>query len=111
MRAAADGEDGSIKNVAMENRLYPFRELMGELLLEMGQPVEALKEFETALRQTPNRYRALLGIARAANSAGDRQKAAEYYGKLAELARNADSERPETREAKAFLASKKASNP
>jgi hypothetical protein len=24
MRAAADGEDGSIKNVIMENRLYPF---------------------------------------------------------------------------------------
>jgi len=110
MRAAADGEDGSIKNVAMENRLYPFRELLGELLLETGQPVEALKEFETALKQTPNRYRALLGMARAADGAGDRQKAAEYYGRLVELAKNADSERPETREAKVFLAGKKASN-
>ena len=76
MRTAADGEDGSIKSVAMENRLYPFRELLGELLLEIGQPVEALKEFESVLRQTPNRYRALLGLARAANGAGDRQKAA-----------------------------------
>jgi tetratricopeptide (TPR) repeat protein len=107
MRTAADGEDGSIKNVAMENRLYPFRELLGELLLEMGQPVAALKEFETALKQTPNRYRALLGMARAANGAGDRQKAVEYYGKLVELAKNADTERAETREAKAFLAGKK----
>ena len=35
MRAAADREDGSIKSVAMENRLYPFRELLGELLLEL----------------------------------------------------------------------------
>jgi hypothetical protein len=34
MRAAADGEDGSIK---LENRLYPRRELLGELLLEVGQ--------------------------------------------------------------------------
>jgi tetratricopeptide (TPR) repeat protein len=110
MRAAADGEDGSIKNVAMENRLYPFRELLGELLLEMGQPAPALKEFETALKQTPNRYRALLGMARAADGAGDRQKAGEYYGRLVELARNADDERAETREAKAFLAGKKASN-
>ena len=107
MGSAADGEDGSIKNVAMENRLYPFRELLGELLLEMGQPVAALKEFETALKQTPNRYRALLGMARAANGAGDRQKAAEYYGKLVELAKNADNERAETSEAKAFLAGKK----
>src|SRR5262245_17780954 len=37
MRAAADGEDGSVKHVAMENRLYPLRELYAELLLEMGQ--------------------------------------------------------------------------
>src|SRR5712664_2644472 len=33
MRTAADSEDGSLKHVAMENRLYPFRELLGELLL------------------------------------------------------------------------------
>jgi len=106
MRAAADGEDGSIKHVAMENRLYPLRELLGELLLEMGQPAAALKDFETALKQTPNRYRAFLGMARAANATGDRQKAAEYYDKVAALAKNADTERAETKEAKAFLASK-----
>ena len=74
----------------MENRLYSFRELLGELLLEMGRPVEALKEFETALKQTPNRYHALLGMARAISGAGDRQKAAEYFGKLVELVKNAE---------------------
>ena len=104
MRAAADGEDGSVKHVAMENRLYPLRELFAELLLETGQPAAALSEFETALKQTPNRYRAFLGIARAANAAGDRQKASEYYGKLVDLAKNADTERQEIREAKNFLA-------
>ena len=106
MRAAADGEDGSVKHVAMENRLYPFRELYAEMLLETGQPAAALKEFETALNQTPNRYRTFLGIARAANAAGDRQKASEYYGKLVELTKNADTERPEIREAKEYLARK-----
>jgi tetratricopeptide (TPR) repeat protein len=106
MRAAADGEDGSVKHVAMENRLYPFRELLAELLLEMGQSTAALSDFETALRQTPNRYRAFLGIARAANAAGNREKASEYYGKLVELAKNADTERQEIREAKEFLARK-----
>ena len=106
MRAAADGEDGSVKHVAMENRLYPMRELYADLLLETGQPVAALAEYETALQQTPNRYRAVLGIARAANAAGDRQKASEYYGKLVQLAKNADTDRPETREAKDFLARK-----
>jgi tetratricopeptide (TPR) repeat protein len=106
MRAAADGEDGSVKHVAMENRLYPLRELYAELLLETGQPAAALKEFETALEQTPNRFRTLLGIARAANAAGDRNKASDYYGKLLDLAKNADTERPEVREAKEFLARK-----
>jgi tetratricopeptide (TPR) repeat protein len=106
MRAAADGEDGSIKHVAMENRLYPLRELLGEMLLEMGQSTAALREFETALKQTPNRYRAFLGTARAANAAGNREKASEYYRKLVELTRNADTERSEAREAKEFLARK-----
>src|SRR3954468_20098113 len=104
MRAAADGEDGSVKHVAMENRLYPFRELLAELLLETGQPASALGEFETALKQTPNRFRTFLGIARAAHAAGNRAKASEYYGKLADLASNADTERREIREAKEYLA-------
>jgi tetratricopeptide (TPR) repeat protein len=104
MRAAADGEDGSLKHVAMENRLYPMRELLGDLLLEIGQPAAALTEYETALKATPNRYRGFWGAARAADAAGNRTKAAEYYGKVVELSKNADTERRETREAKAFLA-------
>jgi tetratricopeptide (TPR) repeat protein len=102
MRTAADSEDGSLKHVAMENRLYPFRELLGELLLEMGQPAAALNEFEAALKQTPNRFRAMWGAARAADGAGDRVKAAGYFGKLVDLAKNADTERQEIREAKAY---------
>ena len=104
MRTAADNEDGSVKHVAMENRLYPMRELLADLLLEMGQGTAALTEYETALKATPNRYRVFLGVARAADAAGSRAKAVEYYGKLVELSRNADTERPETRDAKAFLA-------
>jgi len=104
MRTAADNEDGSLKHVAMENRLYPLRELYGDLLMEMGQAPAALVEYETALKATPNRYRGFLGVARAADAAGNRAKATEYYGKLVDLAKNADAERQEVREAKAFLA-------
>ena len=102
MRAAAESEDSSLKHVAMENRLYPFRELLGELSFEMGQPAAALNEFEAALKQTPNRFRVLLGAARAADRAGDRPKASEYFGKLVDLTKNADPERQEIREAKAY---------
>jgi len=104
MRAAADSEDGSLKNVIMENRLYPLREMLAELLLEVGQPAAALKAYETALMQTPNRYRAFWGAARASDAVGNRAQASEYFGKLVNLARNGDTERPEVQEAKEFLA-------
>ena len=103
MRAAADGEDGSVKHVAMENRLYPMRELLGELLLQMGQATAAQREFEATLKENPNRYRGLYGAARAAEMAGDRQKAAGYFEKLVALATKADTPRPEIARAKAFL--------
>ena len=61
MRAAADLEDNSAKHVAMENRLYPMRELLGDLLLLQQQPSQALTEYETSLLSTPNRLRGLYG--------------------------------------------------
>src|SRR5262249_8179303 len=80
MRTAADGEDGSVKHVAMENRLYPLRELYAELLLESGEGAAALTEYARALAQTPNRYRTFVGLARAAKAVGDRDRASQYYG-------------------------------
>ncbi len=104
MRAAADREDGSVKHVAMENRLYPMRELYAELLLETGQAGPALREFEAALKAYPNRYRAIFGIARAADAAGDRRKAAAHYNRLMALAKNSDSQRPDLARARAYIA-------
>jgi len=106
IRAAADREDASVKHVAMENRLYPMRELFGDLLLEMGQAAPALREFEAALKENPNRYRGFYGAARAAEAAGNRQKAADYFAKLVALSKNADTARPELARAKTFLAQK-----
>src|SRR5204862_4195104 len=74
MRGAADNEDASVKHVAMENRLYPMRELLGELLLQQGQAPAALREFEAAIMEKADRYRGLYGAARAAEMAGDRAK-------------------------------------
>ena len=106
MRAAADREDASVKHVAMENRLYPLRELLAELLLEAGQPAAALREFETSLKDNPNRFRGIYGAARAARAADETSKAKSYFGKLAALATSADTQRPEFAEAKAFMAGK-----
>ena len=102
MRAAADLEDNSEKHIAMENRLYPMRELLGDLLLQQQQPAQALTEYETSLQSTPNRLRGLYGAAKAAQGAGQPEKATTYFRKLAELTKDADADRVEIREAKAF---------
>jgi tetratricopeptide (TPR) repeat protein len=104
MRSAADREDGSEKHVAMENRLWPMRELLGELILELKEPRMALKEFETSLGDSRNRFRGYYGAAKAAELTGDRRKAADFYKKLLVLAKNADGTRPELEQARGYLA-------
>ena len=104
MRAAADGENASVKHIIMENRLYPLRELYAEMLMAMGQAGPALREYEAALAENPNRFRGLYGAARAAEAGGERRKAADYYTKLVALTKNADSARPELAQAKAYVA-------
>ena len=103
MRKAADGEDGSLKHVAMENRLYPLRELLADLLLERGDARAALAEYQVSFRQTPNRFRALYGAARAADAIGDRGNATEFFSKLLDLSKRGDGVRPETKRAQEYL--------
>jgi hypothetical protein len=103
MQVAADLDDGREKSIAMENRLLPMRELLGELLLETGKPGAAEVEFEKSARDAPNRYRGLLGAARAAAGSGDRPKARAFYGQLLKLAGNADSRPADISEARNYL--------
>jgi len=106
MRSAADQEDASQKDVAMENRLWPMRELLGELLLATNEPARALKEFEISLQSARNRYRGFYSAAKAAERSGDREKTRSYYEKLVALCSHTDTERPELVEAKKYLAQK-----
>ncbi len=103
MRSAADREDATEKHPVTPGPLVPARELLGEMLLESNEPAQALKEFEASMRVEPNRFRGVLGAARAAELAGDRTKARTYYSQLVILGEKADSERPEIRQAKTFL--------
>jgi len=104
MRAAVELDDATEKHPVTPGAILPAREQLGELLLELKQPLAALPEFETSLRSAPNRFNGLYGAARAARLAADRKKAKTHYGKLLALCRQADSIRPEIEEAKAFLA-------
>ena len=103
MREAADREDRSEKHVAMENRLSPMRELLGELLTEAGRPREALREFEASLRLTPNRFRSLAGAADAAVRTGNRRLATSYYRTLLTQAGAGGGERAALASARTFV--------
>jgi hypothetical protein len=102
MREAADLEDRTEKHIAMENRLSPMREMLGEMLLATDQPADALREFEASLKVAPNRYRSIAGAAKAAETL-DRQAARLWYERLLQLTADADTERPEMVAARAFL--------
>jgi hypothetical protein len=87
MREAAAREDATEKAAVTPGPLAPARELLGDLLLELGQPGEALVEYRRALRTEPGRYRTLDGARRAAAATGDRAAAARYAAELRTLTR------------------------
>ena len=106
MRSAAEHEDRSDKHNVTPGVILPARELLGEMLLELKEPAQALVEFEATLRTAPNRFNALSGAARAAKLSGDNEKAKTYYAKLLAICEHADGERQELRDAQSLLARK-----
>jgi len=106
MRAAADHEDRTDKHNVTPGVILPARELLGEMLLELNQPAQAMVEFEATLRTAPNRFNALAGTARAAKLSGDNAKAKTYYARLLSMCEHADGDRPELQDARSLLAQK-----
>jgi tetratricopeptide (TPR) repeat protein len=101
LRAAADLEDTTDKAAITPGPLAPARELLGELLLELDRPGDALVELQAVLKKEPNRFRATYFAARAAEQAGDAAKAREYYGEVVRIAEGAEAGgRPELAEAR-----------
>ena len=101
MRAAADLDDASAKTTVLESRLYPLRELLGDLLREQGDPGAALTEYDASQKLTPNRLRGYYGAAKSAEAIGERKKAAAYFAQLARLTQDASSDRKELVELRA----------
>jgi tetratricopeptide (TPR) repeat protein len=101
MRAAAEMEDSTEKSAVTPGPLAPARELLGEMLLEMNRPAEALKEFEATLQKEPNRFRALAAAAKSASLAGDAERARTYHRSLLKICERGDQPgRPELVEAR-----------
>ncbi len=104
MRTAADREDATEKNAVTPGPLAPARELLGDLLLELKRPAEALVKYETTLKKEPNRFRSLYGAAQAASSSGNSAAARRYYQELVKICGKADTPaRRELAEARSYL--------
>ncbi|PYK30577.1 MAG: hypothetical protein DME58_09185 [Verrucomicrobia bacterium] len=69
----------------------------------MGQPTEAQREFEAALKIYPGQFRGLYGAAQAAELAGDNDGASRYYTKLAAQTSKARGSRNELNHIREFL--------
>ena len=88
--AAANAEDNTDKAAISPGPLVPARELVGEMLLEMQRPADALAAFQATLAKERNRFRATALAAMAADQTGDTALAAEYRTQLAQIARDGD---------------------
>ena len=100
MEEAAKLEDGTEKSAVTPGPLAPARELLGDLLLVLNQPADALTQFEATLQKEPGRFRALYGAGRAAKLVGKEETSRKYFRELLNMCQSADKpRRPELAEA------------
>jgi tetratricopeptide (TPR) repeat protein len=100
MRMAADLQD----KVGQAEVDIPAREMLADMLLEFHRPQEALAEYRVALKLSPNRFNGLYHAGLAAEQAGDKTAAAEYYAELLQsTGEGAHSSRPELAHARNFV--------
>jgi tetratricopeptide (TPR) repeat protein len=102
MQEAADLQD----KVGQGEVDIPAREMLADILLELGRPQEALLEYKRALTLSPNRFNGLFNAGKAAEAAGDKSQAQVYYATLLKITGNgANSSRPELEHVKSAVSS------
>jgi hypothetical protein len=111
MKSAAQLEDGTEKSAVTPGPLAPARELLGEMLLEIKEPAQALEQFEATLTKEPRRFRSLYGAAFAAQLSGSREVSQRYFGELLKVCEHADKPgRPEVLDAQRATSQKISQN-
>lgn len=98
MRTATMKEDF----YSVESRTVPAYEMLGDLLLELNQPEQAIVAYEAALKKAPARFNALAGAARASRAMGNLEQARSYYEVLLKCC-SPRTARKEFGEARLFL--------
>ena len=105
LTSAAEKEEKVGKHPVTPGSILPAREQLGDLLLELGKPGEALAAYSASLAEAPKRFNSLAGAARAAELADQPAQARGYHEELLALCGNT-CERPEAKRAKAALGSR-----
>jgi hypothetical protein len=103
-RAAADREDAVDKHPVTPGEVVPARELLADMLLELGRPEQALAEYGLLLEGSPGRLNTLLGAGRAASRARQEELARRYYRRALDQSANGNRGRPALVEAAAGVA-------
>lgn len=103
MKESADMENNTQKHGVTPGEVLPSTELLGDMLLAMNKPHEAIEAYELNLKVRPNRFNSIYGAAVSANRIGDQKKAQRYFEMLLALTEGTNSDRPEIAEAYTFL--------
>jgi len=82
LQEAADTEDGLEKLPVTPGPIIPAREQLGELLLDLQRPRDALRELKASLASAPGRRGAILAGIRSADQVGDAATAGKFRAAL-----------------------------
>jgi tetratricopeptide (TPR) repeat protein len=104
MRRAAEIEAMTEKEAVTPGEVLPAGDLLGDMLLELDRPADALAAFEAVLAASPNRFNSLYGAGQGAERGGNKTKALEYYRQLLQVAPDADARLERVEHARAFIA-------
>ncbi len=104
LQETAGMEDATDKSAVSPGPLAPAREMLGDMLLGMKRPADALRELEAVMKKEPNRFRTLYLATKAASAAGDANRARQYSKQLVEMCVKGDpADRPELAEMKKMV--------
>lgn len=104
LRESAALEDRAGTHPVTPGQILPAHEQLGDLLMDLGRPAEALVEYEKSLEAFPNRFNGHAGAGLAAERAGKHAAAREHYARLVDLGRGGDGRREIVANATRYLA-------
>ncbi len=103
MQNAAELESLTEKHPVTPGEILPARELLADMLLDMGRFREAQTEYETALNRSPNRFNSLFGAGLAAELRNDKSQAILYYKKIVDITETVKTDREQLKRAHLYL--------